>query len=45
MKQTIFPDERGRVFLLSYLKQIGWKPGDGVEIDFGKIIKNQNNRK
>lgn len=39
MKQTIYPDSRGRAFLLSFLKNIGWKEGDGVEVDFVKVIK------
>lgn len=41
MKQTIYPDKRGRVFLLSFLKIIGWKEGDGIEIDFIKVIKKE----
>ena len=41
MKQTIYPDNRGRVFLLSYLKRIGWGEGDGIEIDFIKIVKKE----
>ena len=38
MKQTIYPDSRGRAFLLSFLKKLGWKEGDAVEVDFVKIL-------
>ena len=38
MKQTIHPDSRGRAFLLTFLKKIGWKEGDAVEVDFIKVI-------
>jgi len=34
MIQTIKPDERGRVSLLPFLKMIGWKQGQAVEVDF-----------
>ena len=39
MKQTIYPDSRGRAFLLTFLKNIGWEEGDGVEVDFIKIVE------
>ena len=38
MKQTIYPDSRGRAFLLTFLKNLGWKEGDGVEVDFIEVI-------
>ena len=38
MKQTIYPDDRGRAFLLQHLKKLGWKDGDGVEVDFIKVV-------
>ena len=38
MKQTIFPDERGRVHLLQHLKEIGWTEGQGAEVDFIKVV-------
>lgn len=38
MKQTIRPDERGRVSLLHDLNLIGWKPGQAVEIDIIKTV-------
>lgn len=39
MKQTIYPDSRGRAFLLTFLKKIGWKEGDAVEVDFIKVVE------
>lgn len=39
MKQTIKPDERGRVSLLPFLKLIGWTPGQAVEIDIIKTVE------
>ena len=38
MIQTIKPDDRGRASLLPFLKLIGWKEGDAVEVDFIKVI-------
>ena len=38
MKQTIYPDDRGRAFLLQHLKKLGWEVGDGVEVDFIKVV-------
>ena len=38
MKQTIYPDGRGRAFLLQHLKKLGWRDGDGVEVDFIKVV-------
>lgn len=43
MIQTIYPDTRGRAFLLSFLKMIGWKEGDGIEVDFIKVVKKEVN--
>ena len=44
MKQTIYPDSRGRVFLLTFLKKIVWEEEDGVEVDFIKVIPNKKNK-
>lgn len=43
MIQTIYPDKRGRAFLLSFLKMIEWKEGDGIEVDFIKVIRKEVN--
>lgn len=38
MIQTLKPDRTGRVAILGYLHDAGWKPGQGIEVDFIKPV-------
>lgn len=35
---TIAPDPKGRCSLLQTLKLMGWKPGEGIEVNFIKTV-------